>query len=218
MKVSTIVQAALGAGLLLAGASTSAQIYKWVDAKGVTHYSDTPPASKQAQVKPYGGADAVLVPLPYELARAARTAPVTLYTMPKCSGCDAGRALLKSRGIPFTEKTVTTAADQEKLKEAGSDGQLPLLLVGRSRLVGFQAAEWDGALTNAAYPAKSMLPSRSRHADAVAAAPVAAGPSPEALQREQREAAAAAEAQAAAARDAQSREKKKTTTEPAFRF
>ena len=215
MNVSKIVRSALGAGLLLAGATASAQIYKWVDAKGVTHYSDTPPASKQAQVKPYGGADAVLVPLPYELARAARTSPVTLYTMPQCSSCDAGRALLKARGIPFTEKTVTTAADQDKAREAGSDGQLPLLLVGRSKLVGFQSADWDSALTNAAYPVKSMLPSRYRHADAVAAAPVVAGPSPEAVQRE---AAAAAEAQAAAAREAQSREKKKPTTEPAFRF
>lgn len=220
MKVARMVRSALGVGLLLAGASASAQIYKWVDAKGVTHYSDTPPASKQAQVKPYGGAGAVLVPLPYELARAARTAPVTLYTMPKCPGCDAGRALLKARGIPFIEKTVTTAADQDKLKEAGSDGQLPLLLVGRSKLVGFQSAEWDSALTNAAYPAKSMLPSRYRHPGAVAAAPAPTGPSPEALQREQREAALAAEAEAAAAaaREAQAREKKNTTTEPAFRF
>ena len=218
MKLSKIVKSALGAGLLLAGASASAQVYKWVDGKGVTHYSDTPPASKQAEVKPYGGAGAVLAPLPYELARAARTSPVTLYTMPQCSSCDAGRALLKARGIPFTEKSVTTAADQDKAKEAGSDGQLPLLLVGRSKLVGFQSAQWDSALTNAAYPAKSMLPSRYRHPDAVAAAPVATGPSPEALEREQRQATQAAEDQAAAAREARAREKKKTTTEPAFRF
>ncbi|MBZ2209187.1 glutaredoxin family protein [Massilia sp. R798] len=217
--MAKLIPAALGAALLLAGASASAQIYKWVDAKGVTHYSDTPPASKQAEVKPYGGADAVLVPLPYELARAARTSPVTLYTMPKCSGCDSGRALLKARGIPFTEKTVTTAADQDKLKQAGSDGQLPLLLVGRSKLLGFETGEWNSALTNAAYPAKSMLPSRYRHPEAVAAAPPATGPSPEALQRQQREAAQAAdaEASAAAAREAQAREKKKSTT-PAFQF
>ena len=217
MNTAKMIAAALGAALLLAGASASAQIYKWVDAKGVTHYSDTPPASKQAEVKPYGGADAVLVPLPYELARAARTAPVTLYTMPKCSACDSGRALLKARGIPFTEKTVTTAADQDKVKEAGSDGQLPLLLVGRTKLLGFEQGEWNSALTNAAYPAKSMLPSRYRHPEAVAAMPAAKGASQEVLQREQREAALAAEAEAAAAREAQAREKKKSTT-PAFQF
>ena len=217
MNVAKMIPAALGAALLLAGASASAQIYKWVDAKGVTHYSDTPPASKQAEIKPYGGADAVLVPLPYELARAARTSPVTLYTMPQCPACDSGRALLKARGIPFAEKTVTTAADHDLVKEAGSGGQLPLLLVGRSKLLGFEAGEWNGALTNAAYPAKSMLPSRYRHPDAVAAAPVAKGPSQEVLQRQQRDAALAADAEAAAAREAQAREKKKPTT-PAFQF
>lgn len=218
MKVAKMVPAAVGVALLLAGAAASAQVYKWVDAKGVTHYSDTPPASKQAEVKAYGGKAATLVPLPYELARAARTAPVTLYTIDKCKACDDGRALLKARGIPFSEKTVTTVADRDKLKEAGSDGRLPLLLVGRSKLLGFQADAWNSALTNAAYPARSMLPSRYRQPDAVAAAPVAAGPSPEILERETREAARVAEAEAAAARDAEAREKKKSNTAPAFQF
>lgn len=218
MKVAKMLPAALGVALLLAGAAASAQIYKWVDAKGVTHYSDTPPAAKQAEVKTYGGKVATLVPLPYELARAARTAPVSLYTIAKCKACDDGRALLKARGIPFSEKTVTTAADQDKLKEAGSDGQLPLLLVGRSKLPGFQAEAWNSALSDAAYPAKSMLPSRYRNPDAVAAAPVVAGPSPEMLEREARFAARAAEAEAAAARGAEAREKKKSNTAPAFQF
>lgn len=218
MKVVNIIPAAVGVALLLAGAAASAQVYKWVDAKGVTHYSDTPPASKQAEVKAYGGNVATLVPLPFELARAARTAPVTLYTITKCKACDDGRALLEARGIPFSEKTVTTAADQEKLKEAGSDGQLPLLVVGRSKLPGFQAEAWNSALTNAAYPAKNMLPSRYRRPDAVAAAPVAARPSPEMLARDATEAVRAGEAQAAAAREAAAREKQKSTTAPAFQF
>ena len=215
MKVVKMVPAAFGLALLLAGAAANAQIYKWVDAKGVTHYSDTPPASKQAEVKAYGGKSATLVPLPYELARAARAAPVTLYTIAKCKACDDGRAMLKARGIPFAEKTVTTAADQEKLKEAGSDGQLPLLVVGRSKLLGYHLEAWNSALTSASYPAKSMLPSRYRHPNAVAAAPVAAGPSPEVLAREAK---LAAEAEAAATRETEAREKKKTNTAPAFQF
>ena len=34
---------------LTATAPLHAQIYKWVDAKGVTHYSDKPPADRQAK-------------------------------------------------------------------------------------------------------------------------------------------------------------------------
>lgn len=208
MNVVKMVRAApLGVALLLCVASASAQIYKWVDAKGVTHYSDTPPANKQAEVKQYDRAPAVLVALPFELARAARTSPVTLYTMAQCKACDDGRKLLKARGIPFSEKTVTTAADQAKVREAGSDGQMPLLLVGRSKLLGFQPEAWDAALSNASYPAKSMLPARYRHPEAVAAAPVVARPAP------------VAESEIDVARESITRPPKKNPdTPPGFRF
>src|SRR5882757_4555730 len=39
----------LAALLLLAAWSAQAETYKWVDEKGVTNYSSTPPASKPAQ-------------------------------------------------------------------------------------------------------------------------------------------------------------------------
>lgn len=216
MNLVKMVRAApLGVALLLCVAAANAQVYKWVDAKGVTHYSDTPPARKQSEVKAYGGAPAAAVGLPYELARAARTSPVTLYTTAQCKACDDGRKLLKARGIPFSEKTVTTAADQAKVKEAGSDGQMPLLLVGRSKLLGFQASAWNAALTDASYPARSMLPSRYRHPESVAAAPVVARPAPDLLANE---ATRIAEAEAAAARDSITRPTKKPDTPPGFQF
>lgn len=36
-------------GLLLCAAPSSAQMYKWVDEKGVTHYSESPPPGRKAQ-------------------------------------------------------------------------------------------------------------------------------------------------------------------------
>ena len=39
----------LALGLLLCAAPTSAQMYKWVDDKGVTHYSESPPPGRKAQ-------------------------------------------------------------------------------------------------------------------------------------------------------------------------
>ena len=39
----------LAMGLLLCAAPTSAQMYKWVDDKGVTHYSESPPPGRKAQ-------------------------------------------------------------------------------------------------------------------------------------------------------------------------
>jgi glutaredoxin len=162
----------LGLAMLLSCGVAGAQMYKWTDARGVVHFSDTPPATKgdKVELKTYG-AGAAASPLPYALAQAAANHPVTLYTSASCGPCDQGRTLLRQRGVPFAEKTIGTAADQQKLKEAGSDGQLPLLIVGRTKLTGFQGEAWNEALTVAAYPAQSMLPSNYQQAAAAPAAP-----------------------------------------------
>jgi glutaredoxin len=169
MRLTIAVALMAGAGMF---GSASAQIYKWTDSRGVTHYSDTP-ASSQAIAVGVAPPAPALLSLPYELAQAARKHPVTLYSTTGCAVCDHGRALLKARGIPFTEKTVTSDADEARLRDAGGDGSLPLLLVGRSKLVGFEAVAWQGALDAAAYPRRSMLPKAYRWQSASAADPVA---------------------------------------------
>jgi glutaredoxin len=168
--------AALGLALLLCAGAASAQMYKWVDANGKTHFTDTPPPAnaKSAPSKLSGAAvGTTSSDMPYALATAMRNFPVTLYTTTACGGCDAGRAYLKSRGIPFTEKTVTNAADEARLKAAGGDGNLPLFVVGSSKLTGYQQGAWDSMLNVALYPAKKILPSTYQYPAAVAAAPAA---------------------------------------------
>ncbi len=158
--------------LLAMSSAASAQMFKWVDERGVTHFSDQPPpanAKSAGAVKP--GASAGGTGLPYELAQAVRAHPVVLYTTSPCGACDQGRSLLNARGIPFSEKTVTTDADQAQMTAAGGNGQLPLLLVGRRKIVGFETDAWQGALNDASYPASRMLPSNYKAALAEAAAP-----------------------------------------------
>ena len=149
--------------------SASAQLYKFVDANGKISYSDTPPATHPAQKLAIARShdDA----LPAELANAIKQAPVTLYTTRNCAPCDEGRTALIERGIPHTEKTVTSNEDMAMLKQAGGDQQLPLLLIGSQKYSGFQNEIWQAALTAAAYPVASQLPANYRHAAASAAAP-----------------------------------------------
>ena len=207
MKAASSLAMAL---LLCAGSAGAQQMYKWVDAKGVVHFSDQPPpASEGRKVEAKAGASEVSVAdLPYLLAEAVRNAPVTLYTGRACAVCDQGRALLQARGIPFTEKTVNSNDDIAKLAQAGSDGQLPLLLVGRTPLVGFESTTWQNALSDAAYPSQSILPASYQQAAATPAAPPR-GPSPEAAAR------AAARAEAA---DAARRQAPPPPPAPDFRF
>jgi glutaredoxin len=172
MSATWVRGAPLGLALLLCAAGAGAQMYKWTDAKGVVHFSDQPPAGKTGKVetRPAAGG-AGQVALPYVLAEAVRANPVLLYTTSNCNACDDGRALLRQRGIPFAEKTVKSNDDQQQLKQAGSDGQLPLLVVGSHKRIGFEAGAWNEALSGAAYPKQTMLPANYQYPAAAAAAP-----------------------------------------------
>lgn len=210
MKKSRFWLPLAGAFLMLWVGSASAQMFKWKDEKGVVHFSDTPPpaSAKQVNVKSFSGVDGG-TPLPYELAQSARNHPVTLYTMVGCGPCDQGRNLLLARGVPFSEKTVNTPDDQDRLKAAGGSTTLPLLTVGPVKLSGFQEDAWGAALTNADYPMQSRLP-RGYHHSISAASPPPPKPNAAAL-------AAAAEAAAAAKRE-QERRDEPVPTKPAFTF
>lgn len=169
-------RAAVGLALLVCSAMASAQVYKWVDAQGKTHFSDKPPPANAKPAAMAGSkVGAATADMPYALAMAARTFPVTLWTTSGCSACDSGRAFLKSRGIPFSEKTVKTARDEALMQAAGGDG-LPLLLVGSSKSSGYLQSQWESMLDNARYPSSNMLPRSYRHPDPVAAAPAVAAP------------------------------------------
>ena len=157
-------------------AAAQGQMYKWTDAAGTVHYSDTPPPAsrqRQARVLRPDTAPSGAPALPYELARAVKNHPVTLYTTARCDACDQGRSLLAARGIPFAEKTVNTAQDQQQLRSIGGRDELPLLVVGSRQVSGFQAAAWNDALDAAAYPRKTMLPPGYRTGTAAPAAPAA---------------------------------------------
>ncbi|MES2755732.1 MAG: glutaredoxin family protein [Pseudomonadota bacterium] len=182
MQQSMMRKMSVGLALLACTAGASAQMFKWTDAKGVVHFSDKPPPGNVSKVErkaSAGGAQGVQ--LPYALAQAARKSPVVLYTSSPCAPCDQGRALLQKRGIPFSEKTVASNEDQQKLSEAGGSIQVPLLLVGGAKRQGFEAGEWNDALTAAAYPARGMLPASYKNP---AAEPAAPPPPPRPLARD----------------------------------
>lgn len=150
-----------------------AELYKWTGPDGKTVYSDRPPTGAVAAQKPrLPGAASDSVPLPYELSQAAANHPVVLYTTANCAPCDSARKLLRERGIPFTEKTVTTAEDGARLqKVAGGDGQLPVLTIGRAVQSGFESGAWQTALTSAGYPQSNRLPRNYVHPPAQPLAP-----------------------------------------------
>jgi glutaredoxin len=140
------------------------QIFRTTSPDGRITFSDKAPLESSARTSaaialPLPGAAADNAALPFELRQVAARYPVTLYTGPDCAPCGLGRALLSSRGIPFTEMTVTTNEDIDALKRLAGAPSLPFLTIGGQHIKGFSEVEWVQFLDAAGYPKSSQLPS-----------------------------------------------------------
>jgi len=151
----------------LASIAHAQGVYRIIGPDGKVTFSDKPPAAGQPNsgtVVPAagsgssGGAD-----LPFELRQVTAKYPVTLYTSAQCAPCDSGRTLLKSRGVPFNEKTISTVEDSDALQRLSGESTLPFATIGAQKLKGFSDTEWSQYLDAAGYPKNPMLPKTYRY-------------------------------------------------------
>ena len=74
-----------------------------------------------------------------------------------------GRALLNGRGVPFTERTITTQKDNDALQSLSGENSLPFLTIGGQKIKGMSDLEWNQYLDAAGYPKASILPAGYRN-------------------------------------------------------
>jgi glutaredoxin len=193
MKPIAVAGAALLA--LLLALPCQAQ-FKVVGPDGKVSYSDRPPAGAPAQPLAARTSGTPRAELPYEVRQVVARYPVTLYTTAKCTACDAARNWLRTRGVPFDEKTISNKDENELLARTLGNNELPALSIGTQALHGYSAEQWAAYFDAAGYPRASLLPRTYRYAAAspliapapkaeeqtapeVAPAPPPAGPTPE---------------------------------------
>lgn len=146
-----LILASFAATPVLAG-----KLYKWVDERGNVSYQDRPPPAGQGRVEEKnvrdGGAAVSADP---GAAEAAAKAPVTLYMIPKCSPCDAARAYLVKRKVPFTEVNVSekNPQGQEAMRKKVGELSVPTITVGSKVMQGYVESLVSGELDQAGYPA-----------------------------------------------------------------
>jgi glutaredoxin len=163
-----MIRHAILAVMVLASTSVNAQAYRWVDDKGRTQFGDTPPPGAKSVKKTDIGAGDVPEgpqPLPFEVQRAQKDFPVTLFTAPICKKpCEMARAVLNKRGVPFTEVQVWNPETLEQLKSRAGSDSVPALMVGRSAQSGFDRGRYDALLDSAGYPKEGVAPARGQGA------------------------------------------------------
>jgi glutaredoxin len=168
------------AGSLFSPLSQAQQVYRIIGADGKVTFSDQPPPQttpgRVSTANTGSGGAPASTGLPFELRQVATKFPVTLYTGANCGPCGAARAMLINRGIPFSERTVTTNDDIRALQRLSGDATLPFATIGGQQLKGFSDMEWTQFLNAAGYPATSVLPSSYRPPAAAPLVSVAAPP------------------------------------------
>ncbi len=152
---------------LASGAASAQQLYRWTDASGRTHVTDTPPppGAREVEKKRFSGSVVETDQLPFELRKAMKDAPVALYTSPSCKEpCSQARAALNRRSIPFREIVVWNPGTNAELKSISGATQVPTLTVGRMVQKGFEQGAFDRALDIGGYPKAGVLPPRAQAA------------------------------------------------------
>ena len=167
---------------LSASAVLAQPVYRIVGPDGKVTFSDRAPSADSAAASASvagagsGSSNAAGAGLPFALQQVASRFPVTLYSGSDCAPCDSLRQLLVQRGVPFTERTVSSNADIAALQRLSGKAALPFGTIGSQQLEGFSNTEWTQFLDAAGYPKQSILPPSYRRP---AATPLVAVQPPE---------------------------------------
>jgi len=162
-----------------AAAACGAEMYRWVDEKGTVNYTPYPPPAniKKVETKKLGGNTVQTSEGSYSLQQAAKNFPITLYVTECGEFCNAARAHLKKRGVPYSEKNPTDPKETEAFKKiSGGAIEVPLMVVGTLRTIkGYLASDWDAALDQAGYPSSALPGAKPAAKPPAPAATAAAG-------------------------------------------
>lgn len=157
MKIAILF--AFAATLAMSIGSVNAGIYKWVDAQGKTHFSDELPPNGKARTvtvdeNTISGSGAAAKRLAETSAKnsAARPAEarartkVVIYTASWCGYCRKAISLLKQRGVPYSEYDIETSSQGSRDYARLSGQGVPILLIGRDRVDGFDVGQINSLL------------------------------------------------------------------------
>jgi glutaredoxin len=139
--------------ILLLAMPAAAQVYKWTDPGGKVHYGDRPPddANKQElkiRIPSYDGPvevrdwSAVLGTKP----GAAAGGQVKMYSTTWCGHCKNARNYFAARRIAYRDIDVEASPEAAREFKALGGRGVPLILVGRKAMSGFDPESFDALL------------------------------------------------------------------------
>lgn len=150
MRMSPLIAAAAAAAALFAPAQ--AQVFKWTDADGRTHYGDRPPgeaSTQEIRIRPTSfDGPAQLRDWSEVLRRkpeagAAPPPGITMYSTEWCGHCRNAREYFKANGIDYTEIDVEKSEAGRREFAAYRGRGVPLIVSGKRTLRGFSPKAFE---------------------------------------------------------------------------
>ncbi|MEH6344843.1 MAG: glutaredoxin family protein [Bermanella sp.] len=124
---------------VLMGSDVSAEVFKWTDESGRTHYSDKvkenqPLQTIKAEVNLYTD-----VPIDYIFASSAsgKGKKVIMYSTSWCGYCAQARKYFKKKGIPYIDYDIEKNKKAKRKYDILGGVGVPLILVGKKSMTGF---------------------------------------------------------------------------------
>lgn len=142
-------------------AATGGGVYKWVDPGGRTHYSDQPPPAdvRNAQQIRSKGNVVEVDKESFAAKQAQAKNPVVLYANNCGPFCDQAREHLARRGIAYSQRDPSIDPEHaQALKKLVGVMEVPVIVVGKSHMKGYESTSWDRLLDEAGYPKTPLLP------------------------------------------------------------
>ncbi len=140
--------------MLIAPLPAVAGVYKWTDAQGRVHYSDSPPPEAKAQqikVRINSIQGPAVVSTLRDGSTATAKDKVRIYTAVWCGYCKRAKAHLAAKGVPYDEVDVEASErGRSEFAQLGGRG-VPVILVGTQRMDGFDAGGLDAMLAGAGW-------------------------------------------------------------------
>jgi glutaredoxin len=133
---------ALFAVFLCLPVTAGAELYKWIDADGKVHYSDSAPTGTKAKrldlkINSISGPPVVSKLSAVSPAGTLVTLRVRLLSTTWCGYCKKAAAYLRSRGTPFEELDVEKSSRGKREYDALGGRGVPIILVGDRRMDGY---------------------------------------------------------------------------------
>lgn len=135
--VNPIATATVGL-LFLAHSDTSpAEIYKWTDESGNTHYGEAPGSGQEAQK------------LDVDTSAVGTVAPTTkyervvMYATSWCGYCRQARTFFRANRIDYVEYDIEKDRSARRRYDALGGVGVPVILIGQKRMNGFTEAEFN---------------------------------------------------------------------------